>query len=134
MNNFFLVLIVILLVVSGSFTFFYTRDVLNTQDVKGESTVNSCVPLNLQIKEIQASSFVVEWETTVDCLSLVKYGDSIDRMNYISIDEDNDLAKSSHSIKVRDLNPASIYYIGVFSGGVGYGLEGAPIVVYTKPF
>ena len=55
-------------------------------------------------------------------------------MNYISIDEDNDLAKSSHSIKVRDLNPASIYYIGVFSGGVGYGLEGTPIVVYTKPF
>ena len=134
MNKFFFVITLILLVISGTFLFFFTRDVLNTQDVKGESTVGSCVPVNLEIKEILASSFVVQWETAVDCLSLVKYGDSVDRMNYIAIDEGNDLAKSSHSIKVRDLNPASIYYVGVFSGGVGYGLEGTPIFVNTKPF
>ncbi len=134
MNNFFFVVIVILLLVSGSFLFFFNRDVLNNQDVKGESTIGSCVPVNLEIKDIEASSFVVEWETAVDCLSLVKYGDSIDRMNYIAIDEENNLAKSSHSIRVRGAKPASIYYIGVFSGGVGYGLEGTPIVVHTKAF
>ncbi len=134
MNNFLLVLVITLSVLSGSFLFFYTRDVINDPDVKGESIVASCVPMNLEIKDVQASSFVVEWETSVDCLGMVKYGDSVDRMNYIAIDEGNELAKSSHFIKVGDVKPASIYYVGVFSGGVGYGLEGTPIVVQTKAF
>ena len=131
MNNVFLVIIAVLLILSGTLLFFYNRDVLQE---KGDESKNNCIPLNLQIRDITRTGAVVEWETAFECLGLVKYGDSVDAMDYIAIDEDNNFARKNHSIMVKNLKPASIYYLVVFSNGVEYGLEGSPVVINTKAF
>jgi hypothetical protein len=131
MNNFFIILIVLLLILSGSLFFFYTRDILNEDE--GEF-LGSCVPINLQIKDVLATSAWVEWETSEDCLGIVKYGDSVDSMDYIAVDRENNVAKKKHSIKLEKLKPSSIYYVVVFSEDTEYGIEGTPIIVNTKAF
>ncbi len=131
MNNIFLVFIAILLIVSGTLLFFYNRDILNEQ---GDVLFEDCVPVNLQIQNISSTSFSVQWHTSNKCLGLVKYGDSIDSINYIAINEDNEIAAKKHSIEIKNLKPSSVYYFVISSEGVEYGLEGAPIVVNTQAF
>jgi hypothetical protein len=131
MNNFFLVFIAILLVLSGSLLFFYNRDILS----KGSGElIGGCVPVNLQVQNVTKNTFSVEWETMDKCLGFVKYGDSIDSIDYLAIDEENNFAMDKHSIDVKNLKPSSIYYFVVSSGGVEYGVKGAPVVVNTNAF
>ncbi len=131
MNNFFLVIIAVLMILSGTLLFFYNRDVLQE---KGGEEGNNCTPINLQINEVSSTGAIVEWETSYECLGLVKYGDSVDSMDYIAIDETNNFARKEHSVSIKNLKPASIYYLVVFSNGVEYGLEGTPVVFNTKAF
>ncbi len=131
MNNFFVVLIAILLVLSGTFYFFYNRDVLGLKD---EADFDSCTPFNLQITDVKATSFLVSWETADECLGLVKYGDSVDAVEFIAVDEEKNFATDSHEVKVKNLRPSSVYYVVVSSGGVEYGIDGTPVVVNTRAF
>ncbi len=131
MNNILLIIIVVLLILSGTLFFFYYRDILDEQD---GVLHGSCVPLNLQVQDVSSNSFVVEWQTSDKCLGFVKYGDTIDSINYIAINENNDVATKGHSVSVKDLKPSNVYYLVVSSDGAEYGLEGAPIVVNTKAF
>lgn len=131
MNNIFLTAIAVLLVLSGVLYFFYNRDVLSNRDV---GVFEGCVPINLQIQEVSSDSFTVEWGTSEKCLGLVKYGDSIDSIEYFAINEEKRVATKEHFVTVKNLKPSSIYYVVVFSEGVEYGLDGAPIIVNTKAF
>jgi hypothetical protein len=131
MNNFFVVLITTLLVLSGFLLFFYIRDVLNADQ---DGLVGDCVPLNLNIANVTATGIVVEWETSKDCLGMVRYGDSVDAMNMVAVNREKSLAAKKHAVEVGSLNPSSIYYVVVFSDGVEYGIEGVPAVVHTKAF
>ena len=112
--------------------FFYIRDVV--RDTEEESVLGDCVPVNLQIKDILSTNFSVSWETSNECIGLVKYGDSVDSMDYLAVDESNNVAKTKHLIQLKDLKPSSIYYLVVFSEGVEYGIEGTPAIVNTKAF
>ena len=131
MNNFFLVFIAVLLIVSGTLLFFYNRDILSEEE---SLLLEDCVPMNLKVKDVSSTSFSVEWQTSNKCLGLVKYGDSIDAINYIGINEENYIAKTEHLIEVENLKPSSVYYFVVSSESTEYGLEGAPIVVNTRAF
>ena len=131
MNNVFLTVIAVLLVLSGVLYFFYSRDVLSNRD---EGVFENCVPINLQIQNVSSDSFTVEWSTSEKCLGLVKYGDSIDSIEYFAINEEERVATKEHFVTVRNLNPSSVYYVVVFSEGVEYGLEGTPVIVNTKAF
>ncbi len=131
MNNFFLVFIAVLVVLSASLFFFYNRDILSE---KQESSLRGCAPFNLQVQNVTATSFSVEWETTDKCLGLIKYGDGVDTLNYLAINEENNIALNKHLIELRNLKPSNIYYFVISSEGVEYGVEGAPIVVNTKAF
>ena len=131
MNNFFLVLIAVLLILSGTLLFFYNRDILS----KGEEDLfDGCLPINLQVQNVSANSFSVEWETLEKCLGFVKYGESIDSIDFIALDDEDNLSVKKHKVKVNELNSSSIYYFVIFSDGVEYGVEGTPIVVNTKAF
>ncbi len=131
MNNFFLVFISILLVLSGTLLFFYNRDILR----KGTGELfDDCVPINLQVRDISSTNFRVEWGTSEECLGFVKYGDSIDSVIHLSFNEEMKLATKRHSILVEDLRPSSVYYFVVVSDGTEYGFEGAPVVVNTRAF
>ncbi len=132
MNNFFIVVVIVLVVLSGTLLFFYKRDVLNTESSNGD--IGGCAPFSLQVKNVSARGFVVEWETMDDCLGFVKYGDSIDSINLIAFDENGDIAVKEHSVKLTDLKASSIYYVMIISEGTEYGVEGTPIIVSTKAF
>ncbi len=131
MNRFFLVAIFSLLILSSFLLFLYRRDVLLEND---EVFVDECTPVNLQIKDVLSTSFIVEWETAEECLGVVKYGESVDSVNLLAIDNENNFARKTHSIRVENLKSSSIYYIVVFSDGVEYGVEGTPVIVNTKAF
>ncbi len=131
MNNFFLVIIAVLVLLSSTLFLFYYRDILNEQD---GALHGSCVPINLQVQDVSSNSFVVEWQTRDKCLGFVRYGNAIDSINYIAINESNEVATKKHSISVENLKPSNVYYLVVSSDGVEYGLEGAPIVVNTQAF
>ena len=132
MNNFFVVVVAVLVVLSGTLLFFYRRDVLDTEGSNGD--ISGCVPFDLQVQDVSALGFVVEWETEENCLGFVKYGDSVDAINLIAFDENGDIAVKKHAIKISDLKASSIYYVMVISEGTEYGLEGTPIIVSTKAF
>jgi len=131
MSNILLSIISVLLVISGTLFFFYYRDILDEQDGVLHA---SCVPLNLQIRDISSNSFVVEWQTADECLGFVRYGDTIDSINYLAINGNSNVATKKHSIFVENLKPSKVYYLVVSSDGVKYGLEGAPIVINTQAF
>lgn len=131
MNNFFLVLIAILLVLSGTFYFFYNRDVLG---IKDEADFDSCTPFNMQVTEVKSTSFLISWDTVDECLGLVKYGSSVDSLDLIAVSDENNFAGDSHSIQVKNLRPSSVYYFVISSEGVEYGIDGSPVVVNTRAF
>lgn len=131
MNNFFLVFIAILLIISGTLFFFYNRDILSQEE---GVLFEDCVPVNLQVKDVSSTSFSVEWQTSNKCLGLVKYGDSIDSINYMAINEENEISSTKHNIEIENLKPSSVYYFIISSEGIEYGLEGAPVVVNTRSF
>lgn len=131
MNNVFLVIIAVLLVISGTLLFFYNRDVLG---VKDEVFFDDCSPINLRITDVTSTSFRTEWATSEDCLGLVKYGESIDSIDYIARDEEKNIMGKNHSVKINNLKPAGVYYVVVVSEGTEYGIDSAPIVVNTKSY
>lgn len=131
MNNIFLIFIAILLVISGTLYFFYNRDVLGE---KTENLFDACVPVNLRVEDVSANSFIVKWQTSEKCLGLVRYGDSIDSINYIAIGGSDNIATNNHKVQINNLSSSSVYYFIVSSDGVDYGIEGAPVIVNTEAF
>ena len=129
MNRFILSLIAVLLVVLGTLYFFYYRDVLSDEPILSYT----CEPLNFTVLDVTATSFVIEWDTVDECLGLVKYGTSVDAIGLIALNESKNVSKS-HRVKLENLQPASTYYVVIFSGDSDYGSEGSPITITTTSF
>jgi hypothetical protein len=129
MNRFILSVIAILLLIFLTLASFYYRDILSEEPV----LTYTCEPLNLTVLDITATGFTLQWETVDECLGLVKYGNSIDSMNFMALNESRNVSKN-HFVKLKNLQPSSTYYLVIFSGDTNYGAEGSPITVTTTPF
>lgn len=129
MNRFILTVIAILLIVFLTLVFFYYRDILKEESV----LTYTCEPLNLTILDVTATGFTIQWETVDECLGLVKYGNSVDSMNFMALNESKNVSRN-HSVTLKNLQPASAYYLVIFSNDTHYGAEGSPIIVTTISF
>jgi|GEM_PF-600028 len=129
--NFILGLVGVLLIFTVFLSLFYYRDVLGVED----STAGYlCEPLDVRLTDVDTTSFRVQWSTSAECLGLVKYGTSIDTINFMALDEGGHKSKQNHSVKIDDLQPGKTYYLVIHSDGKDYGSQGSPMVVSTDSF
>lgn len=131
MNKAIFLVFIISLTVTTIFLYFFYRDVILANS---NSIVKSCSPSSVEIQDLGKTSFEVKWKTGNECVGYVKYGESIDSLDYTVTDQDETEKKNDHAIKIEDLDPGTSYYLVFYSDGKSYGYEGSPMLVTTKAY
>ena len=77
-------------------------------------------PINVQFKDTDADSFLIEWETRSPVIGAIKYGFTPNSINQASAGIDAAQKKTNHAVQVNGLASGKTYYVQIISGGEVY--------------
>jgi len=89
------------------------------------------LPKDIRISNIDSSTFTVSWFTEKDTIGFVVWGEtpSLGQTAY----PDDTKTKNTHSVTIKNLKPATIYYFMINSAGTSVNNNGVPWTVSTAP-
>lgn len=97
-------------------------------------------PQELTVTNISDNSFTISWTTQQNTIGFLKYGTSPSTLNETKQDDRTEFTTTqgeyqTHHITIRNLDPETIYYFRVGSGGSNqlYDNSGQPYTVTTAP-